>query len=255
MEVEDPRFIRQQEIIPLKAIQELTVLVAGVGAVGRQVALQLAAMGIGTGGEGGRLILVDPDIVERHNCATQGYTQGDENKNKSIVTTVDCRGIHGVGERGIQYYSYGEGVKAEDIDYGDEKVDIVFVCVDNMEARGRIWRRIIKTGKEIKLVIDTRMDSEVIRILTVPLDDSDDMDAMVVVDRYVREALFADEKATEGRCTARMTIYSAAVNAGLAVAQFAKWLRRDKGIPLQKDISFNLLTMELSDLYGNGGSR
>ena len=39
------RFARQEDLVPLAALDGLTTTVIGVGAVGRQVALQLAALG------------------------------------------------------------------------------------------------------------------------------------------------------------------------------------------------------------------
>jgi hypothetical protein len=46
-----------------------------------------------------------------------------------------------------------------------------------------------------------------------------------------------------GACTARSTIYSAAVAAGLMVGQWTKWLR---GMPVDADLSLNLLAGELT---------
>ncbi len=40
------RFTRQQELVPQDRLLELKVTVIGVGAIGRQVALQLAAIGV-----------------------------------------------------------------------------------------------------------------------------------------------------------------------------------------------------------------
>ncbi len=52
------RYTRQRDIIPADRLADLMVTVIGVGAVGRQVALQLAAIGVR------RLQLVDFDRVE-----------------------------------------------------------------------------------------------------------------------------------------------------------------------------------------------
>ena len=46
-----------------------------------------------------------------------------------------------------------------------------------------------------------------------------------------------------GRCTARSTIYAAAIAAGLMVHQFTPWLR---AIPVDQDVSLNLLAGELT---------
>src|SRR4029078_7899130 len=65
------RFARQQDLVPARRLNELLVTVIGVGAIGRQVALQLAAIGTR------RLQLVDFDSVDETNITTQGYLVED----------------------------------------------------------------------------------------------------------------------------------------------------------------------------------
>ena len=43
------RYSRQQDIVPEERMAECKVTIVGVGAIGRQVALQLAAMGVTNG--------------------------------------------------------------------------------------------------------------------------------------------------------------------------------------------------------------
>jgi tRNA A37 threonylcarbamoyladenosine dehydratase len=61
------RFARQSNLVPRERLAGLDVTVVGVGAIGRQVALQLAALGVT------HLRLVDFDRVETTNVTTQGY--------------------------------------------------------------------------------------------------------------------------------------------------------------------------------------
>ena len=44
-------------------------------------------------------------------------------------------------------------------------------------------------------------------------------------------------------CTARSTIFTASIAAGLMVAQMTKWLRR---LPVDPDLTLNLLSAELT---------
>jgi len=74
------RFERQQELVPMDRLAALTVTVIGVGAIGRQVALQLASIGAR------RLDLVDFDRVEMANVTTQGYLAGDVGQLKVDAT-------------------------------------------------------------------------------------------------------------------------------------------------------------------------
>src|SRR5215831_13333827 len=77
-----PRFERQAELVPQERLQDLTATVIGVGAVGRQVAMQLAAIGVR------RLQLVDFDRVELTNVTTQGYFMDDIGLPKVEATSI-----------------------------------------------------------------------------------------------------------------------------------------------------------------------
>ena len=61
--------------------------------------------------------------------------------------------------------------------------------------------------------------------------------------RHYPTTLFEQADAEPGRCTARSTIYTANIAAGLMLHQFARWLR---GQPVDRDLSLNLLASELS---------
>ena len=65
------RFSRQEDLVPRERLASVTATVIGTGAIGRQVALQLAAVGAP------RLQLIDFDVVEPTNVTTQGYLHGD----------------------------------------------------------------------------------------------------------------------------------------------------------------------------------
>ena len=66
------RFSRQQDLVPQERLDQLTATVIGCGAIGRQVALQLPAMGARS------FILIDQDKVDLTNVTTQGYCVQDE---------------------------------------------------------------------------------------------------------------------------------------------------------------------------------
>ena len=78
------------------------------------------------------------------------------------------------------------------------------------------------------------MLGEVLRILTV-------------ADEFGRShyptTLFESSEAQAGRCTARSTIYTANIAAGLMLHQFTRWLRQ---VPVDRDLSLNLLAGELA---------
>ena len=69
--INNPRLIRQQNLIPSDRLAGLTATVIGVGAIGRQDSLQLASIGVPS------IQLIDFDTVDETNITTQGYRATD----------------------------------------------------------------------------------------------------------------------------------------------------------------------------------
>ncbi len=210
------RFERQADLVPQSRLQELLVTVIGVGAIGRQVALQLAAIGVR------RLQLIDFDHVEATNVTTQGYRTADIGNSKVSATANDVRqldatvAVDSVEDRFRPKQQIGEAI---------------FCCVDSISARSAIWKAI---ATSCHFWSDGRMLGEVMRVLTVT--DSSDRD-------HYATTLFDQTEAELGRCTARSTIYTANIAAGLMLHQFARWLRSQ---PADRDLTLNLLASEFS---------
>ena len=78
------------------------------------------------------------------------------------------------------------------------------------------------------------MLGEVLRILSATDDSSRE---------HYPTTLFEQSEAQTGSCTARSTIYTANIAAGLMLHQFSRWLR---GASIDADITFNLLAGELT---------
>ena len=106
----------------------------------------------------------------------------------------------------------------------------VFCCVDSITTLGLIWESV---RDQADLFVDGRMSAEIIRVL------ASDQPA---TDSYYASTLFAAERAYAGSCTAKSTVYTASIAAGLMVSQFTRWLR---GLPVDRDITLNLLSAEL----------
>ena len=210
------RYIRQRDLVPAERLADLTATVIGVGAIGRQVALQLAAIGVP------RLQLVDFDRVEIENLAPQGFLESDLGELKVRATANLARRIN--SELDVQ--DIPERFRRS-LDIGD----VVFDCVDSIETRGHIWQAV---RDRVRFYTDTRMSAEVVRVLTAT--------DMVSRELYAG-TLFSADEAQGGACTAKSTIYAANIAAGLAVGQFTKWLR---GLPIDPDLCLNILTAELT---------
>jgi len=213
---QDERYSRQHDIVPAERIAECKATVIGVGAIGRQVALQLAAIGIPW------LQLIDFDKVEWSNLASQGYLEGDVGELKVNATLDLCwrinanSQIHAAPERFRRSMEIG---------------NVVFCCVDRIDVRRMIWQA---TQDKVSFFADGRMSAEVLRILTAC-----DIESR----KHYPATLFRADEAFVGPCTAKTTIYCANIAAGLMLAQFTKYLRQ---LPIDCDIQLNLLASELS---------
>ena len=211
----DDRFKRQAGLIPRDRLFELTVTIIGVGAVGRQVALQLASIGVT------RLQLIDFDTVELTNTTTQGYRLDEIGQQKVGATAAEVTRIDPsicvtcLSDRFRPRQSVGQ---------------VVFACVDSIAARAAIWRSV---KKRCQFWVDGRMLGEVVRVLS--------SDAPATDNRY-DATLFDPAHAQVGSCTSQSTVYAASLVSSLMVHQFTRWLRE---IPTDPDLSVNLLASEL----------
>jgi len=210
------RFTRQHDLVPPEPLQAVTATVIGVGAIGRQVALQLAALGVP------HLQLIDFDTVEATNITTQGYYHTDLGSTKVSAT---ARVIQQIDP------SIAVTVLPDRFRPRHQAGDAVFCCVDSIATRAAIWRSLHQL---CLFWTDGRMLGEVLRILTM---------AEGIGQNHYPTTLFQPEEAQPGRCTARSTIYTASLAAGLMVHQFTRWLRK---VPVEPDLTLNLLAGELS---------
>ena len=215
------RDIRQRDIAAPAKLAETVAYVVGTGAIGRQVALQLAAIGVGT------IVLIDFDTVGPENLAAQGFLEGDLNNYKVLAIRAMCHSINSEIIIHAVSTKFKKSILAE---YGH---GAIFCCVDSMEARQFIW----KSAKgNCSMFVDGRMAAEVCRILVVR--SKKDYD-------YYASTLFSDTESYEATCTAKTTLYCANVAAGFMVAQLTKLYR---GIPYDRDTQINILSNEMHDI-------
>jgi sulfur carrier protein ThiS adenylyltransferase len=212
----DERYSRQRDIVLPERIAACKATVIGVGAIGRQVALQLAAMGIPW------LQLIDHDTVEWSNLASQGYLEGDMGQPKVNATLELCWRINAT----VQIHAVPERFRRS-MEIGN----VVFCAVDKIDVRRLVWEAV---KDKVSFFIDGRMSAEVLRILTAYDAESQ---------KHYPTTLFNADEAFVGPCTAKTTIYCANIAAGLMLAQFTKYLRQ---LPMDCDIQLNLLASELS---------
>lgn len=206
------RFARQELLAPNDRLTDLKLTVIGVGAIGRQVALQLAALGAR------RLQLIDFDTVEVTNVTSQGYRHIDLGAHKvgataEAIAEIDpSASIEAIKDRYRPSIETGRAV---------------FCCVDSITSRRAIWRCL---SDRCDFWADGRMLGEVMRVLIA----ADELSK-----QHYPATLFEQYQAQQGSCAARSTIYAASIAAGLMVHQFTRWLRC---LPVEADLVINLLS-------------
>jgi sulfur carrier protein ThiS adenylyltransferase len=211
------RFSRQRDLVPEDKLSDCKISIIGLGAIGRQVALQLAAMGTNN------LQLIDFDKVEISNLASQGYLESDLEDFKVFATERACLNIN----KDIKIESFNNKFKRN-----SEMGNVIFCCVDKIQVRKFIWEAL---KDKVDFFVDGRMSGEVLRVITATTNNPDSME-------HYPDTLFAASEAFVGACTSKSTIYCANIAAGRMVSRFALWLR---GVLFEDDILLNLISDEL----------
>jgi len=166
--------------------------------------------------------LIDFDKVETVNLAPQGYREADLGRYKVFATQEACQELNSDILIGTINERFKRSMNVK---------DVVFCCVDSITTRKSIWEA---CEFNTQFFCDGRMSAEVLRVLCAHDYDSK---------KHYNTTFFQPEEAHQGACTAKSTIYSSNIIAGLMIAQFTRWLRQ---LPVDLDLSLNLLTSELT---------
>lgn len=178
------------------------------------------------------MTLIDDDIVDVVNLATQAYAPDQLGQPKVEAAATDCRRLY--PELNVQ--TYAEKFRRSSarsllcFNAGDHRT-AVFCCVDSITARSIVWESV---QQKASFFVDARMSAEVLRVL------ASDRPAE---DEHYPSTLFRQEEAFSGACTSRSTIYCASIAAALMISMFTRWLRQ---MPVDRDLLLNVLSMELA---------
>jgi molybdopterin/thiamine biosynthesis adenylyltransferase len=180
---------RQLDIIPLDVLgAEITII--GAGAIGSWTALSLAKMGF----TNLRVFDFDTISVENLNCQFYRHDQVGQNKTDALKEMIKA-----FTNEPITVYN-------ERFDGSQTLTPITISAVDSMGARAIIWEAC--KAQYVKWFIDGRMGAENALLYTMsPLNEKD-------VASY-EKTLYSDADANTERCTAKSTMYTANLLAGL----------------------------------------
>lgn len=182
------------------------VHVIGCGATGSKIAMSLAKLGIT------RIHLWDDDKVEEHNVANQlfGNDQIGQYKVEALAAVIKQ-------QTGIDVVQHLQRVENERF------AGIVFLLVDTMEDRRNIFDACLKNNFAVKLVIETRMDADNLRVYSFTPYDQSEIKAWY-------STLYSDDETPVSACGASTSVGATAdIVSGMAVWQLIRWFaRQDK---------------------------
>ena len=194
-------YSRQTDLVPMDRLQDTQITIVGVGAVGRNVAVQLASTGAR------KIDLIDFDSVEEPNVTTQGYWRSQIGKFKVDATVEAMQQIDGELNPVPIPTRWNSKMRLR---------GAVFCCVDNMESRKLIFEGVQKTAD---FWVDGRMLG--FTAYCYPYAKKD-------FDKYL-ETWFPQDEAEPGRCTSSSTIFSASFLASAMIYSYVRWLN-DKSV-------------------------
>jgi len=145
-----PNYWRQLDMF--KGVDfNLLVHIFGVGATGSYIAETVAKMGV----QG--IVVYDHDDVDDHNIPNQLYGTTDFKQLKVDALKTKLKEL-----TGVELFTVPKKIA------GIKNLSgIVFLCVDSMASRKKIWESSIKQNPDVKLMIETRMGAEVGKIFII----------------------------------------------------------------------------------------
>jgi molybdopterin-synthase adenylyltransferase len=213
----DPRFIRQQDVLDASKLGSLDVSLIGLGSIGSITGLALSKMGV-VG-----LQAYDADYVEAHNWSNQMYSDDDIGSLKATAFT-----------RLLESYG-GQTPNAIATRYDHQDLpDVVICAVDSMDSRKRIWRA-VHDQADVRLLIDARMGLETLAVYVVrPQIKKDRVDYTAT--------LYSDAEALQEPCTARSICYTPLMAAAVICNLIRRYVNAEE-LPFRVILDLATFTM------------
>jgi molybdopterin/thiamine biosynthesis adenylyltransferase len=174
--------------------------VIGAGATGSWLTLALAKLGLTN------ITVWDYDVIEEHNIPNQAYDIDQVGMSK-----VDALQFLTEHASGTIINKKNQAVEAQRL------AGVVFMMVDSMETRKKIWDNSIKMKSAVKLLVEPRMGLDVGRIYNVnPVNQAH-------IKAY-EDTYYSDDEAEVSACGASMTVVTTAMSiASMCTRQLINW--------------------------------
>ena len=183
------RFLRNSTLINQSCLDELTII--GAGGVGSALVMNAAIMGFKT------IHIWDFDMLERHNLSTTTYPEKYLNMPK--VNAAENQAM--LYNSKVKIYAHNE-----EWVQGKYLSPNVMMAPDNMEVRYAVYLDWYHNNKG--MLVDMRMGALTMEVISVTPEYNN------YVDTWKPSAAIQDEE-----CTAKHTIFTAAVISGIGLSQ------------------------------------
>ncbi len=180
--------------------------IIGVGAVGSKIAMEVAKLGLKD------IHVWDGDEVEAHNLPNQAFYLADIGKPKVQAIAEHIK--MATGTVVTQHNEFIEG----SVPLGR----VVFLGVDTMEHRKKIFENCLKNKFATEQVIEVRMGVEELRVYGFNPNRRNEINDWV-------DTLVEDSKTVESACSAKTTVgATASLTAAFAVTRFMQWFKEEQ---------------------------
>ena len=186
----------------IEAINRYPSAIIGVGAIGSQVAEQLAKMGVTD------ITLIDPDVVAAHNLVNQGFYEQDVGKPKVSAVAEKLKLINSEIEV-TQHFAAWDIQEHKNLLPNEY---YLFSLPDCIAVRAKVF----KIAKRCPAIFDARMSSQVCEAFTMSRMHSD------TITKYAN-SLFPKSEALRESCTQQSTIYCASFAASCLCSMFSQY--------------------------------
>lgn len=213
---------RQKFFCPAENVSKLEILIVGCGATGRNVASNVARLGVKS------ITLVDGDHVEAHNIVPQDWLIAACGKSKVEVLKEEINGQM----KDVEVISHPKMWTPKVVGTARE-FDAIWSTVDNIDVRKVLYEYY---KDKTKSFFDIRIGGNLAQMLSV-----------VDVEKsegWYEKTIFPKGEAAAFGCVQPMSNYMANISAGISVNQFANHYG-GKGWTVHKMLSFCAITSTL----------
>lgn len=218
--------MRQTSLIDSSKMEVLPVHIIGCGAIGSFAAQALAKMGFL------EFHLYDMDKVSVENMNCQSFGRGHIGEPKTVALTMqlaDFLFAENCPDKKPKVNIHGEITK----DNLPAFTGIVILSVDSLPVRQMLAKHIRKHCLNVKFIIDPRMGAEYYFQQAFDFESfSDEKTFKNYLASYPKT-----EDVVEAKCTAKSTVYTAMLTAGLIAKTIKNWLM---GQPYPKHIDWDI---------------